>query len=147
MRDSKKRALLWEEQDGKCAECGRQTILPHDLLELFAPDHDSRDIGPLITSLLRTNKEFKARWHDDLATIEHKIPKVRNGSDSLSNLEICCSKCNADRGVASHHEFLDEKARRDGKSRRFVKRGGVWDKEHHIWVLPGETLADLSDYL
>ncbi len=41
--------------------------------------------------------------------IDHIVPKSRSGSNRVSNLTICCHKCNQRKGNTSLQEFLKEK--------------------------------------
>lgn len=38
-------------------------------------------------------------------TLDHIIPKCRNGSDDLENLTLCCSDCNGKKSHRSYKKF------------------------------------------
>lgn len=99
MRDADRRDLLWKRQGGKCGYCGRITVLPKALIEQFAGPFPEAQTGPLIEELLASNERFKQRWHDDLATLEHIVPKAEGGSNLLSNLMLACASCNQEAGA------------------------------------------------
>jgi len=83
------------------------TVLPTVLIEQFVGPFHENEKGDLIETLLSTVAQFKQRWHDDLATLEHIIPKAEGGGNTLKNLMLACSACNAEKGA----EYLKERER------------------------------------
>jgi 5-methylcytosine-specific restriction endonuclease McrA len=148
VRDSRRRQMLWAEQNGKCFYCARTCILPNDLLKEFAYQIDkenlvkfllsnNRDtIGNLIDYLLREVPEFKYRWHDDLATLEHVVPRGTGGEDKMENLVMACARCNQERGARTSREKEYQIALTNPRARRFRKKGWVWDPLQNMWVDP-----------
>lgn len=43
---------------------------------------------------------------DDVATLDHIIPRSRGGSNAVSNFEIMCFECNNRKGNVTPHEHL-----------------------------------------
>lgn len=39
--------------------------------------------------------------HPRMATVDHIIPRIKGGSNDMSNLKTCCAKCNNDKGCNS----------------------------------------------
>lgn len=74
----KKLEFLHKKQDGKCVYCQRIVIMK---------DPTERSSG---------------RMH---ATIDHILPKAFGGTDSLRNMVMACSKCNALRGLMPVEDF------------------------------------------
>lgn len=132
LRASKRRAIIWQNQDGKCHYCGRATILPRDLVEKFVGEFDDSEQGYIIDQLMN-DPRFKFRWHDDLATIEHLIPKAAGGTDAITNLVVACARCNQEKGTESHQDILDGLAMTDKTSRRMERRGYRWSHENQRW--------------
>lgn len=66
----KKLKLLHTKQNGLCWYCEEPTVLPEDL-----------NGGP------------------NMATLDHLVPQVEGGTDSLNNLVCACSYCNSNRGT------------------------------------------------
>lgn len=64
--------MLWCEQDGKCAICGR---------------------GPMILDNPDPN-----RVPPDYATFDHKVPLSKGGRGGASNVQLAHKVCNAKRG-------------------------------------------------
>lgn len=132
VKEKKRRRTLWENQEGKCYYCDRLTILPEDLLAEFVSVIENP--GGTITVLLRENRDFKSRWHNELATIEHLIPRGMGGSDRKENVVMACAYCNQKRGLQTHQEHLDNLAMFDKTSRRMPRRGYRWDHFEERWV-------------
>jgi len=42
----------------------------------------------------------------DSATLDHRIPKWRGGSDRLRNLVLCCIDCNVEKGSMTEYEYV-----------------------------------------
>jgi 5-methylcytosine-specific restriction endonuclease McrA len=40
------------------------------------------------------------------ATLDHIVPSCRGGSNKVSNIIMCCRKCNEERGHAEFEEYL-----------------------------------------
>ena len=38
-------------------------------------------------------------------TIDHKIPRYKNGNDQQTNLILSCEKCNKEKGILDFKEF------------------------------------------
>lgn len=95
----KHREVLWRRQGGKCGYCRRPTVLPAALVEQFHGPFKDDELGVLIEELLTTNERFKKRWHDDLATLEHVVPKAAGGGNDLTNLIMACASCNQEAGA------------------------------------------------
>lgn len=70
---------LWIAQGGKCAHCQKMTVL-------------SEDVG-----LGKTPR--------NLATLDHIIPQVEGGTDSMRNLLMACRDCNSSRGCLPVGQF------------------------------------------
>lgn len=136
VKNIKRRHQIWLTQDGKCYYCERDTILPTDLLMEFLEEVEAAERGDLIDHMLKTSVEFKRRWHDDLATLEHLVPRGSGGKDALDNLVVACSRCNQKRGTETHQEHMDELAMKDKTSRRMPRRGYKWDHVLEQWILP-----------
>jgi hypothetical protein len=47
-----------------------------------------------------------AQWRADDATIDHKIPKSKCGTDALENLLLACRACNEAKEDRSYEDFL-----------------------------------------
>lgn len=133
LRASKRREQIWQDQDGKCCYCDRDTILPRVLVEKFVGEFDDAEQGFLIDKLM-ADPRFKRRWHDDLATIEHLIPKAAGGTDARHNLAMACARCNQEKGTESHRDILDGLAMTDKTSRRMQRRGYRWSHELGKWI-------------
>jgi CRISPR/Cas system Type II protein with McrA/HNH and RuvC-like nuclease domain len=44
-------------------------------------------------------------------TIDHKLPVSRGGSDDLTNLVVCCQRCNSQKGNKTPEEYSIWKSR------------------------------------
>lgn len=45
-------------------------------------------------------------WLDDkTATVDHKTPRIRGGTNAPDNLQLCCQECNRDKGRMTDWEF------------------------------------------
>ena len=75
-----KREYLYHKQDGICYICGRKTdlVIKHGIIK-----HNT-------------------------ATIDHKIPLALCGSNDITNLAICCSRCNLLKGSLMYSDELKE---------------------------------------
>lgn len=51
------------------------------------------------------------------ATIDHLIPRSRNGTNALSNLVLACGFCNSDKGSMTDLEYFYYLGRNDGSTR------------------------------
>jgi 5-methylcytosine-specific restriction endonuclease McrA len=49
-------------------------------------------------------------FHTNMLTIDHIIPKSKNGSNNINNLVLACRKCNEGRDVANFMEYRMWKA-------------------------------------
>lgn len=75
---AKKRAILFEKTGGKCHYCQRQTRLPIQ---------GQRNTG------------------QGLATLDHIIPAVFNGTEHLSNFVLSCQPCNGSRNEMDYETY------------------------------------------
>lgn len=62
-------------------------------------------IPALHAQLMARVPEFRDRWNNDLATLDHLIEHARGGSDDEENLVVACAPCNFERG-AKFQELL-----------------------------------------
>ncbi len=62
-----------------------------------------------------------------MATIDHKIPLSRGGSNRLENLVLCCEKCNVEKDDQSYKNFFafKRKFRAQRKARRGIYLGAI----------------------
>lgn len=74
----RKLTFLHKQQNGLCWYCDEPTTLPEDLV--------GKD--PL-----------------NMATLDHLIPQVKGGTDSLKNLVCACGYCNSRRGTTNPQRF------------------------------------------
>lgn len=133
VNEKKRRRQIWEEQEGKCHYCGRYTVLPEALLAEYV-EEIPEDKTDLIDLLLKEDADFKYRWHDDLATLEHLLPRGQGGTDARWNLVVACAKCNQEMGMIAHQQWMDAQAMYDKTSRRMARRGYRWDVLQGQWV-------------
>lgn len=42
-------------------------------------------------------------------TIDHKVPVLMGGTDSIENLVLCCRSCNGSKGARPYSEFVNKK--------------------------------------
>lgn len=70
--------------------------------------------------------------HADDATIDHKIPKAKGGTNAADNLLLACRACNEAKEDRSYHDFLERpyslrglKARRAAKRPRYMPKPEV----------------------
>lgn len=75
-----RREYLYHMQDGICYICGRKTVLIYG------------------DGIVR----------DNMATIDHKIPLALSGTNDMSNLAICCHRCNFLKGSLMYSDKLKE---------------------------------------
>jgi 5-methylcytosine-specific restriction endonuclease McrA len=54
---------------------------------------------------------------DDMATIEHVIPKTNGGRNHISNYKISCNACNNDRGITNFDKYA-KKVKSSGRATR-----------------------------
>lgn len=78
------RLAQWTAQGRRCCFCRRLTRLPE------------RRAG---------------RQADDVATLEHVVPRASGGAQSLRNCAVSCWKCNNERGDMPFDEFKALKQR------------------------------------
>lgn len=132
-----RRDVLWRNQSGRCYFCKRETILPGRLVESWlGMDHGwwddllPQERGDLVRDLINQDG-FKARWGDDLATIEHVIPLARGGSNRLSNTVMACARCNHTRGAQ-----MDRQMKKNNRRQHRVSDlvGMRWSVENDCWV-------------
>jgi 5-methylcytosine-specific restriction endonuclease McrA len=64
----RKRAKLWENQNGLCDECGKKML--------------NRERLPMDAN------------HPDDATLDHIQPKSKGGTNNIKNLRLVCYSCN-----------------------------------------------------
>lgn len=87
-----------------------------------------REVGNMITKtrndLLRERREMVASeqhchycgfyFHigpdSRLATVDHKIPLSRGGSEDIGNKVVCCMPCNVEKGRLTYHEYIRTRA-------------------------------------
>ncbi len=83
---TRRRKLIWlhKKQEGRCFYCDEPTILPENM-----------DSG-------LTKQQLKY----DGATLDHLIPQVDGGTDSLKNLVCSCAYCNSRRGTMAVDRFV-----------------------------------------
>jgi 5-methylcytosine-specific restriction endonuclease McrA len=80
---------LTEQQGGKCCYCNVQV------------ENGSK------LSLAFLMGFIESPWSDKVATLEHKFPRARGGTDDMGNLAVSCIKCNREkRDIYTHDEFL-----------------------------------------
>lgn len=102
------RRRLWKAQGGSCFWCQAETILPEDLLREYIPldsvyqDGFADQLDVLVQQLMSRVPEFKRRWFNEVATIDHVIEQAAGGSWDEENLVAACYRCNHERGVRFH---------------------------------------------
>ena len=80
-------------RDGRqCALCGCETILQEEFLDHFVPDPQSPGIMTLCNPTLQ--REYERRRF----TLDHVIPRVKGGTNTIENLRVLCNPCNARKG-------------------------------------------------
>lgn len=108
------RMRLWGDQGGKCHWCAKITVLPERLFAEYLPMDDIYSKGyadriPILhAQLMAKVPEFRDRWNNDLATLDHVIEHARGGSDDESNLVVACAPCNAERGLKFQELFVSD---------------------------------------
>lgn len=65
-----------------------------------------------------------------IPTIDHQIPLVRGGPDTLENSLICCRRCNGQKGMLTHEEYI---IWLDGRSSRLDWERGKKTIKKQIW--------------
>lgn len=45
-------------------------------------------------------------YHSRYATVDHRIPKCRNGPNTFENLDTCCQRCNQEKSMMSADVYL-----------------------------------------
>lgn len=53
------------------------------------------------------------------ATIDHRIPKAKGGTNAKHNMILSCLKCNRDKGELSPEEYIKKLRELDGQSLKF----------------------------
>ncbi len=98
------RRRLWLKQNKRCYWCDKEVILPEDLLREYVPLDDiynqqlADQLPGLHSQLMSRLPEYKRRWLNDVATVDHVIEHARGGSYDDDNLVVACMSCNAARG-------------------------------------------------
>lgn len=77
---------LWENQDGKCAYCGKQMVRYNDL------DND----------LFRDEAH---NYRHDYCNIDHVTPLSKGGLHEISNIVLACKACNMEKRARINPEF------------------------------------------
>lgn len=89
--------------DQVCAYCGCKLVLK------TTPETKE----PYYRLRLHFGKKNSLWWVIELtpgygiATIDHKMPQSRGGSDDPSNLVWCCKRCNCSKNDLTDHEYID----------------------------------------
>ena len=104
------RRRLWQAQDALCHYCHKPTILPEDLLAEYLPLEQIRaefsdEMNALHQQLLAKVPEFRRRWFNEVATVDHVIEQALGGTWDEDNLVMACYPCNHDRGVRFHRRL------------------------------------------
>ena len=108
MAKLKQRRLLklWQERDGRCCWCGKQTML------IFRGDAMTNNM----------DKHSTLEKQDNEATIEHLNSKISGRAEARNNeqmWDMACHECNFSRAVAEQKLLgIDELRRRSKQQRR-----------------------------
>jgi HNH endonuclease len=74
--------------------------------------------------------------YKDDATIDHKVPKSKNGSNAFENLLLACRRCNEAKGDQSYEEFIADPRPAHVKVKE-AQRRQTKDRKHNLsWHLP-----------
>lgn len=105
--------------------------------------------------------------HELHATIDHRIPRARGGSDHPDNLSLACARCNSMKGAMTAREFLEarptlaadyaflaaQEAKRQARAQRpesadpFANVDAPWSRKMRREVTKPGALASLGDFM
>ena len=92
-------------RDGKvCHYCGNDLYFSHDNMRDNGYYQEIEGVTYLIVNM---PKDYK--YH--LATIDHKIPRWRGGTNAWDNLVLACLYCNCQKGTKSYEDYKIAKKR------------------------------------
>ncbi len=90
-------AAMLEKEQYNCPVCGKMMHFSHtETYQEFETRHN-----------LKFNHKPKSKRHHHTATLDHLIPKCREGSDHWRNLFVMCGQCNSDKGNMTAVEWIN----------------------------------------
>jgi 5-methylcytosine-specific restriction endonuclease McrA len=81
-----------------------------------------------------------SQWEARLRVIDHKRAVIAGGSNDLSNLVVCCWRCNSRKGATPYHVFVATTVYRDADDYPPLPEPTYFDGEYDHWR--GPILAD-----